>query len=249
MLGSAEEASERAPSGRSKTSPCQCRTSARGARPPTTGSAGSWMSTWAKPISASPRPHLGAQGAGEELRPEADAEHRDLAVEGAGQPLALGRRAPGSASRSSALIGPPIATTPSIPRGRGSGSPASASTSSISTLVAEGVGDPVGALPGRVYEGEHGGQGTGRVAALRLAGCRSGRLRSSGRRRGRRGRPARWRSVPSPWAPPRSAASRSAGSASAGSQSAGPRSAGSRSRRSRSAASRSATAATAPERL
>ena len=30
-------------------------------------------------------------------------------------------------------------------------------------------------LPGRVYEDEQGGQGGGRVAALRLAGCRSAR--------------------------------------------------------------------------
>ena len=104
-----------------------------------------------------PRPHLGAQGPREELGAEAGAEHRYLPVDRPRQPLALGlqlrmaakvvdvHRAAHRHHAVDLLVG---------------GQRVAGQRFDLAQLDAgaEGVADPVGALPGRVYEDEHGGQ-------------------------------------------------------------------------------------------
>ncbi len=116
----AEEASGSAPSGSSKTSPCQCRTVVSGARAPSDRVVGvadpHRGEADLRPLA---RPDSGAERSRQELGAEADAEDRHL------EPSAFvshSRSAarPGWRSTSSTFIGPPIDTAPATSVGFGS---------------------------------------------------------------------------------------------------------------------------------
>ena len=128
----AEEARERAPAGQVEDVAVPMEDGRPpGARPPISGSSGSGTSTLGEAdLRPLPRPHLGAEGAGQELGAEADAEHRDLPA----RPPRRAARAPPPARdgprrrrRSSGRPSRRCRRRSSI---EGSGSPASASTSS-----------------------------------------------------------------------------------------------------------------------
>ena len=105
-------------------------------------------------------PHLGAESPRQELRPEADAEDRHLAAHRLRQPLALvAERRVGLEvvdAHRAAHRDDPVDLV--VRRQRVAGE-----RFDLEHLdaLAEGVEDPVGALPGRVYEGEQRGHGRG----------------------------------------------------------------------------------------
>ncbi len=103
-----------------------------------------------------PQPHLGTERSRQQLRAEADAEHRHIAAHRLGQPLALASASSGWRSTSSTFIGPPITTAPATSSWSGSGWPASGLTVCTSSRTA-GIEDPVRGLPRHVLDRQQGG--------------------------------------------------------------------------------------------